>query len=74
MRGIWKWSISFHSVRSMEHPYRSQSYFYSPFSPPSVSEQENTAPGASSDNEFPDDEVLMVLRQRASRYREQLRY
>lgn len=39
----------------------------------SVLEQENTAPGAISDNEFPDDEVLVMLRQRASRYREQLR-
>lgn len=39
----------------------------------SVLEQENTAPGATSDNEFPDDEILVMLRQRASRYREQLR-
>lgn len=58
----------------MKHPFRSQSYFYSPFSPSSVLEQENIAPGAISDNEFPDDEVLVMLRQRASRYREQLRY
>ena len=58
----------------MKHPYRGQSYFDSPFSPSSVLEQENTAPGATSDNEFPDDEVLVMLRQRASRYREQLRY
>lgn len=58
----------------MKHPHRSQSYFYSPFSPSSVLEQENTAPGTTSDNEFRDDEVLVMLRQRASRYREQLRY
>ncbi|XP_068687048.1 proline and serine-rich protein 3-like isoform X1 [Montipora foliosa] len=36
-------------------------------------EQENTAPDVISDSEFSDDEILKMLRQRACRYREQLR-
>jgi len=38
-----------------------------------VSEEENANPEVNSDNEFPDDEVLKMLRQQARRYREQLR-